>query len=291
MTGLLCFIRFLSKMRNMDTLAEPGVSSTVLRHSLLTRAAHWTNALSMGILMMSGLQILNAHPSLYWGQTGYDSKAAWFNITSGDENPPQGTLQIGRSVFRTTGLLGIVTSGGHVEKKAFPDWLTIPRNRDLGSARRWHFFFAWILVANGIIYLVVTAITGRLKRDLLPRSSELAPKQLAAQLWSHMRLRFPKGEQARTYNSLQKLSYSAVIFGLGPLMVLSGLTMSPGLDAAMPFLVDLFGGRQSARSIHFIAANLLMLFFLAHMAALIAVGVWNELRSMITGRYRLEHAE
>ena len=275
----------------MDTLPEPRVPTMVVRHSLLTRAAHWTNALAMGILMMSGLQILNAHPSLYWGQAGFEPKTAWFNITSGDESPPRGTLQIGRVVFRTTGVLGIVNSGGHVEKKAFPDWLTIPRHRDLGSARRWHFFFAWILVANGLIYFVAAAVTGHLKRDLLPRSCELAPKQLAAQLWSHLRLRFPKGGGPRSYNSLQKLSYLAVIFGLGPLMVLSGLTMSPGLDAAMPFLVDLFGGRQSARSIHFIAANLLVLFFLAHMAALIAVGVWNELRSMITGRYRLENAE
>jgi thiosulfate reductase cytochrome b subunit len=125
----------------------------------------------------------------------------------------------------------------------------------------------------------------------LPRFSELAPKRLAAQLWSHLQLRFPKGGGAGSYNPLQKLSYLAVIFGLGPLIVLSGLTMSPGLNAAMPFLVDLFGGRQSARSVHFIAANLLVLFFLLHMAALIVVGVWNELRSMITGRYRLELAE
>jgi thiosulfate reductase cytochrome b subunit len=263
----------------------------VQRHSLLTRAAHWTNALAMGILLMSGLQILNAHPSLYWGQTGFEPQTAWFNIASSEESPPQGVLQIGRTVFHTTGVLGVVQSGGHAVKKAFPDWLTIPRYRDLGAGRRWHFFFAWILVVNGLIYLIATVLTGHLKRDLLPRFGELAPKQLAAQLWSRLRLRLPKRGSANSYNSLQKLSYLAVIFGLGPLIVLSGLTMSPGLNAAMPFLVDLFGGRQSARSIHFIAANLLVLFFLAHIAALIAAGVWNELRSMITGRYRVEHAE
>ena len=126
---------------------------------------------------------------------------------------------------------------------------------------------------------------------MLPDAGELAPRHLARDLWNHVRLRFPKGPAALAYNPLQKISYVFVILILAPLMALTGLAMSPGFDAASPWLLDLFGGRQSARSLHFIAASLLVLFFLAHMAALLAVGVWNELRSMITGRYRIEQSE
>src|ERR1700680_1443736 len=129
-------------MRSMDTRSQPVVSTMVLRHSLLARVAHWTNALAMAVLLMSGLQILNAHPSLYWGQTGFEPDDAWLKIISDEKATPQGMLQIGRTVFRTTGVLGVVKSGGHVVKKAFPDWLTIPNYRDLATGRRWHFFFA-----------------------------------------------------------------------------------------------------------------------------------------------------
>ena len=266
------------------------MATSILRHSLITRMTHWINALAMAILLMSGLQILNAHPSLYWGEAGFARKSAWLDIGNDTREPSQGFLRIGRALFRTTGVLGMFGHGDDAVAQAFPRWLTIPSWRDLATGRRWHFFFAWVFVLNGFLYLTPTILGGHLKRDLLPARSEMTPRHLAQDLWNHLRLRFPKGDAARSYNPLQKLSYLAVIFVLGPLMVLTGLTMSPGFDAASPLLLTLFGGRQSARSIHFITANLLILFFLAHIAAVLAVGVWNELRSMITGRFRIRQS-
>jgi len=271
--------------------SAPGIAILVPRHRLITRITHWVNALAMALLLMSGLQILNAHPALYWGEGGFAPDRAWLDIYADAETPPQGIVRIGRTAYRTTGLFGVFRNGEQVVMKAFPGWLTIPSWRDLATGRRWHFFFAWILVLNGTLYLAHALATGHLTRDILPGMREVAPRHLACELWNHLRLRFPKGVAALAYNSLQKISYLAVILILAPLMVLTGMTMSPGLDAAFPWLLDLFAGRQSARSVHFIAANLLVLFFLAHMAALLAVGVRNELRSMITGRYRIEQAD
>ncbi len=243
------------------TTAEqtPGLRRTVFvaRHSVVTRLTHWVNVVAMLGLLMSGLQILNAHPALYWGEGGFDPAHSWFHIPT------------------------------HGAQTAFPGWLTLPSYRDLATGRRWHFLFAWMLVINGAIYLLYSLVSRHLWRDLLPSAAELSPGRLAHELWQHLRLRFPEGEAARHYNTLQKLTYAGVVLLVAPLVVLTGLTMSPGFDAIAPFLLDLFGGRQSARSLHFIAVNLLVLFLIAHLGALLAVGVWNELRSMITGRYRL----
>ena len=263
------------------------VASMVYRHTLITRLTHWVNAIAMAILLMSGLQILGAHPALYWGNAGFEPAHAWLRIDTVGGAPVRGYLTLGSTRIETSGFLGVSSSGGQQFSKAFPGWLTVPSWRDLTLGRRWHFFFAWVLVLNGATYLLAAALTGHLRRDLLPRASELGVRHLATELWNHLRLRFPHGEAALHYNTLQKLTYAGVIFVLGPLMVLTGLTMSPGITAAAPFLLDVFGGRQSARSIHFIAANLLVAFFVIHMLALLAVGVWNELRSMITGRYRI----
>jgi thiosulfate reductase cytochrome b subunit len=154
--------------------------------------------------------------------------------------------------------------------------------------RRFHFFFAWLFAINGAIYLATALISGHLKRDLAPTRDQLAPRHVLAEIWDHMRLKFPKGEEARRYNVLQKGAYLGVALVLLPLMVLTGMTMSPSLDAMFPFLVDVFGGRQSARSIHFIVASLIVLFFLVHIVMVVLSGTWNNVRSMITGRYAIE---
>jgi thiosulfate reductase cytochrome b subunit len=276
----------------MNDSSQAGKRAVAVpRHALVTRITHWTNALAMALLLMSGLQILNAHPALYWGENGFAPNRAWLAIYGDAENPPQGILRIGGTAYRTTGALGVFHNGDQLVMKAFPGWITIPSWRDLATGRRWHFFFAWVLVLNGALYLVHAVATGHFRRDILPKVAELGPRHLVRELWNHLRLRFPRGAAALTYNPLQKISYLAVILILAPLMVLTGLTMSPGFDAACPVLLDVFGGRQSARSLHFITANLLVLFFVVHMAALLAVGVWNELRSMITGRYRIAPQE
>jgi thiosulfate reductase cytochrome b subunit len=131
---------------------------------------------------------------------------------------------------------------------------------------------------------------GHFRRDLALSAEEISPRHLKQEIADHARLRFPKGEKARHYNALQKLTYLIVIFVMLPLMVATGLTMSPGIDAGFPLLLDLFGGRQSARSIHFICAWSIVVFVIVHVAMVILSGLWNNVRSMITGQYAIETA-
>jgi thiosulfate reductase cytochrome b subunit len=132
-------------------------------------------------------------------------------------------------------------------------------------------------------------VSGHLRRDLAPSGGEL--KHIGASISEHIRLRFPKGEEAKRYNVLQKLAYLLVALILLPLMLLSGLAMSPGMDAGYPFLLDMFGGRQSARTVHFIAASGIVLFVVVHLVMVLISGVWNNLRSMVTGRYVIKVPE
>ncbi len=193
------------------------------------------------------------------------------------------------SVHRhTTGILGVSrNASGDTVQRAFPRWATLPSWRDLSMGRRWHFFFAWAFVANLLAYFVAGLASRHFWRDLLPGREQLRPRALLHDAANHLRLKFPRGEAARQYNPLQKLTYLGVVFVLLPLMILTGLTMSPGLDAIFPWLVDLFGGRQSARTIHFVAASLIVLFVFVHVAMVFLAGPVNELRSMITGRFAI----
>jgi thiosulfate reductase cytochrome b subunit len=222
----------------------------ILRHSAAIRVMHWVNFITLTIMLMSGLQIFNAHPALYWGATSHFSRPL-LSITNG-----------------------------------FPSWATLPGGFWLAMGRLWHLFFAWILVLNGAAYVLLGLVTGHLRRDLW-----LTPREwrgLGHTFLEHLRLRFAHGDEARRYNGLQKLAYLSVIFLVGPLIVLTGLTMSPTMDAGFPWLLWLFHGRQSARTIHFVCAMMLLGFFLVHIAMVILSGLWNNLRSMITGRYAIE---
>jgi thiosulfate reductase cytochrome b subunit len=261
----------------------------VPRHSALVRLTHWINVFCFSLLLMTGAQIFNAHPRLYWGEYGADSDHAWLSIDSlHDSHGWRGELHVGSLVFQTTGLLGASKEDGSVAPRAFPAWLTIPSWQDLATGRRWHFFFAWLFVINGLVYWAAGFVRRHFSRDLLPSRAELAPNHLAHEIVTHAKLQFPTGEAARRYNVLQKLTYLVVIFVLLPLMVLTGLTMSPGIDSAFHILLDLFGGRPSARAIHFISASLLVAFVVVHVLMVIASGLWNNLRSMITGKYAIE---
>jgi thiosulfate reductase cytochrome b subunit len=257
----------------------------VRRHTAATRVTHWINVVALSLLLMSGLQIFNAHSELYWGAKS-DFGRGWLEIGARPHGERlEGVTRIGGAQFDTTGVLGV---SGRQQRRAFPVWATAPSWRDLAAGRRWHFFFAWIFVINGIVYLALGLIGGHLARDLWPARRELSPGALWREVVTHARLKFPKGEAARRYNVLQKLAYLAVILGLLPLMAATGLSMSPGIDAAAPWLPELFGGRQSARSVHFICASLIVLFVIVHLAMVVASGPWNNLRSMITGRYAIE---
>ena len=265
--------------------AASSGGAIVYRHRISTRLWHWINAATLVILLMSGLMIFNAHPRLYWGQYGANPDPAWLEIGSQGE---QGFLRIGELTVTTTGVLGRWQDANDwPQNRAFPSWATIPSNYDLALARRWHLTFAWVLAGGIVLYGLASLVNGHLRRDLLPRRSELRPGHVWGEIRDHVRLRFPAGEAARGYSMLQKASYLLVLVVLLPVMILTGLTMSPSMDAAWPWLLDLFGGRQSARSIHFIAAWLLVLFAIVHLVMVLLAGPINEVRSMITGRYRL----
>ena len=257
----------------------------VYRHRLPTRIWHWLNAAVILVMLMSGLMISNAHPRLYWGHYGANPDYAWLQIGSLGE---RGFLRVGDYMIQTTGVLGAWDGpGDQTVYTAFPGWLTIPSTYDLAGSRHWHLTFAWLFVAAIIAYWIFGLGNRHIWRDLLPSRNELTPRHILEDIKSHALLRFAKGAAARRYNTLQKLSYLGVVFVLIPLQILTGLTMSPAMDAAWPWLVDVLGGRQSARSIHFICAMLLVLFFLVHILMVALVGPINEIRSMISGRYRL----
>jgi thiosulfate reductase cytochrome b subunit len=259
----------------------------VYRHTAATRITHWINVLALSFLLMSGLQIFNAHPALYWGMKSVFAHP-WLSMDAMEQaGKPVGVTTIAGHHFTTTGLFGW-SGKGEGEARGFPAWLTVPTYRDLADGRRWHFFFAWLFVLNGLSYLILGLVQRHIQRDLWPKGWQLKPAHVWHEIVTHAQLKFPKGEEARTYNILQKGAYLAVILVLLPLMLATGLTMSPGFDSAAPWLLDLFGGRQSARSIHFITANLIVLFVLVHLVMVVASGTWNNIRSMITGRYAIE---
>ncbi len=256
----------------------------IYRHSLLVRITHWLNAGCFAVLLMSGLQIFNAHPMLHWGVKGDEADPALLSIYAEDqlEGPPIGWVQIGSAKFDTTGYLGVFRDrDGFLSGRAFPWYLTLPSYQSLAEGRRWHFFFAWLLALNGLAYLGYGFAARHFQRDLKPSGNDL--RTIGRSIIDHLRFRHPRGEAAKRYNILQKLAYLSVVFVLFPLMVVSGLSMSPGIDSALPWLPDIFGGRQSARTIHFITATLLVLFVLVHLLEVLLAGFFNEMRSIITG--------
>ena len=153
--------------------------------------------------------------------------------------------------------------------------------------RRWHFFFAWILVLNGLIYFA-SLIFSRHIHDLWPSLADL--RAIPHAIVEHLRLRFPSGDEALHYNVLQKLAYLSVVIAF-PILILAGLTMSPAVDAAFPWLLTLFHGRQAARAVHFLLAAYLVLFLIVHLVMVVLSGPINNMRSMITGRYRIKETQ
>ncbi len=267
-------------------MAKPN-KVLVYRHAAVTRATHWINVLALTLLLMSGLNIFGAHPALYWGKTSTFAHP-WISIGAVDQGDRMiGVTQIGSAKFDTTGVLGYSGKVGSREPVAFPSWATVPSFRDLADSRHWHFFFAWLFVLNGLVYWLVGLGSGHIAKDIVPTKSDVRPKNVWHEVVTHARLKFPKGEEARHYNVLQKGAYLGVVLVLLPLMVLTGLCMSPGFDAGAPWLVDVFGGRQSARTIHFLTAFAIVGFILLHLFMVVASGTWNNIRSMITGRYAI----
>jgi thiosulfate reductase cytochrome b subunit len=257
--------------------------AVIYRQSAWTRATHWVWAVSLFFLLLSGLQIFNAHPALYIGeQSGFafDNSVLRIDARNGEGGAVGVTTLFGRE-FDTTGVLGVSSRDGRVEARGFPGWATIPSFHDLATGRVVHFFFAWILVGTLLVWLIASLANGHLRRDVLPGAKDLS--NIGRDIADHARLRF---HHTREYNVLQKLSYAGVLFVLFPLMIATGLAMSPGFNAFAPWLTDVLGGRQTARTIHFAAMLLLVLFFIVHIVMILAAGPLNELRSITTGWYR-----
>lgn len=256
----------------------------VRRHKLITRLTHWTWSVCLFFLLLSGLQIFNAHPTLYVGkESGFEYNNAVLAIGAEESGDGlKGVTTIFGLKFDSTGLLGISGSDDVTTDAAFPSWLTIPARRDLATGRVVHFFFAWIFLGTIVAWFVTSVVNRHLRKDLLPRIRDL--NGLWRDIRDHVRFRF---NHTVRYTPLQKFAYGGVLFVLFPLIVLTGISMSPGLNAFMPWLPDVFAGRQTARTIHFATMALLVLFFVIHMLMVLAAGPINEIRSMITGRYRL----
>ena len=199
-----------------------------------------------------------------------------------------GSRRLGPIEVATTGVLGVWRDeAGVVQRRAFPHWATIPSNYSLADARLWHLAFAWLLAVGLAIFMAVSLVNRHFQRDLTISRAEIRPSHVWRDIKQHARLRFPTGAAALRYNILQKLSYALVIFIILPLLILTGLTMSPAMVSGWSWLLDIFGGRQSARSLHFIATVALVGFVIVHMVMVLLAGPLNEVRSMISGRYRL----
>lgn len=215
------------------------------RHALSTRLWHWVNAVSLIILFMSGLNISNAHPRLYWGEWGFAAEHAW------------------------------------LELPRFPGWMTIPNYYSLAGARDWHVLFALVFGFGLLFFMLSSLINGHFRRDIATRWREWHPSSIGADIRAHLKLDFDHA--GGKFNFLQKAAYGGVIFVLLPLMIFTGIVMSPGGEAGLPFLTDMFGGRQSARSLHFLAAWALFAFLVLHIVLVLLAGPIGQLRDMITG--------
>lgn len=215
------------------------------RHALSTRIWHWANFACLVILFMSGLNISNAHPWLYWGERGFHPSEAWLAVTR------------------------------------FPGWATIPGYYSLAGAREWHLAVAWPFALLLAFLWLAILLNGHFRRDLMTRRREWRGSAIAADIRAHLRFDFDRGDAK--FNFLQKLSYGVVLGILLPGMVLTGMGISPGLEPIMRPLSDLVGGRQSMRSLHFILAWSLFGFLVLHVALVLVSNPVKQMRAMITG--------
>jgi thiosulfate reductase cytochrome b subunit len=202
-----------------------------------------------------------------------------------DSGEIKGVTTILGHQFDTTGVLGY--SNGM--RRGFPDWATIPSAKWLAMGRQWHLFFAWLFVLNGLIFTAYALASRHATRDLAPTGRDL--RGIGKSLRDHLILKHPVGDEAKRYNVLQKLAYAGILFIIAPLIVLTGLAMSPTIDTAFPWILTILGGRQAARTIHFIACFSFVGFILIHVFQVVLTGFWNNIRSMITGWFIIKHDE
>jgi thiosulfate reductase cytochrome b subunit len=242
---------------SVPTSASSIPATTVTwRHSLLVRVTHWITTLCFFALLVTGAELVISHPRFYWGETGNNLTTPLFKLH----------IPASRS---------LVPSGyGYV----LPD--------QNGWSRYLHFQAAWIVVLTGLLYVISIFFTGHLRKDLLPVKTSLSLRALWTAIAKNLRFQRPSAAEAWSYNLLQRLAYLFVIFVLFPLVVWTGLAMSPAFVSAFPITVNLLGGQQSARTLHFFVSMALVLFLLVHVAMIFLAGFWSRTRAMITGRVR-----
>jgi thiosulfate reductase cytochrome b subunit len=230
------------------------VTRITARHSALVRVTHWITTLCFLALLVSGIEIVISHPRFYWGETG--------NVL---------TTPLFRLLIPSSRAL-VPTGYGYL----LPD--------QNGWSRYLHFQAAWVVVLTGLLYLISIMFTGHLRKNLLPRKADLSLRAFSTSIADHLRFKLPSEAEAWSYNVLQRLSYLFVIFVLFPLVIWTGLAMSPAFVSAVPATVILLGGQQSARTIHFFVSLSLVLFLLVHVVMVCVAGFWSRMRAMITGR-------
>jgi thiosulfate reductase cytochrome b subunit len=215
------------------------------RHALSTRLWHWVNLACVAILFMSGLNISNAHPHLYWGEWGYQPSRAWLNV------------------------------------HRWPDWATIPGHYNLAGARDWHLLMAWPFALGLLLIWLAMLVNRHFQRDVMTTRAEWRWSAIRADIAQHARLNFD--HTGSKFNFLQKLAYGIVLGVLLPGMVLTGLGISPGIEPLVRPLIELAGGRQSMRSLHFVFAWGLFAFFVLHVVLVLLSHPLRQMREMITG--------
>jgi len=257
------------------------MSSLVYRHNRVTRLTHWVSALALLILLMSGLQIFNAYPHLHWGSKAEPDEAFFSIYAANEDGEIHGYTEFLGWRVETSGILGVQNTEMGPFPRAFPSWATIPGYFWLAGGRRWHFFFAWLFALNGLLYFFYNLAGGHVRKFFLTPGdfSRLLPMALY-----YFRLR-RESPQEGEYNPLQKMAYTGVFFFLTPLIFLSGFAMSPQLDAGFNWLPAMFGGRQSARTVHFLLTFLFAFFTFGHVVMVMTTGLINNMRSMVTGWY------
>ncbi|HTZ57327.1 MAG TPA: cytochrome b/b6 domain-containing protein [Acidobacteriaceae bacterium] len=236
-------------MATVSTLRKP----VALRHSAVVRVTHWITVIAFFALLISGGEIVISHPRFYWGEVGNVRTAPLF------------TLPIPAS--RDT-----VPTGYGV----LPD--------QNGWSRYLHFQAAWLAVFTGIVYGVWGLWTGHFRKNLFPAPGERTWRAAWEVVTRYLRRAPPSAAEAQVYNAMQRITYLGVIFVLFPLVIWTGLAMSPAFTSAAPWTVIALGGRQSARTLHFFVSGLLLLFLLVHVTMVVISGFRSRMRAMITGR-------
>ena len=240
------------------------------RHKRWVKGTHWIITVSFLVLAYSGYVILKVHPRLYWGEVGNSLTPALFEL------PISRNYQHG----------GWKNNTPFFDDKDSP--VSMSRNFAMWNKNSWarslHFLAAWFLVLTGAVYLVTGIFTGHFRNHLWPRVSEFRLRLFWRDLIKHLRMQIPSATNDSQYGLLQKCTYSVVIFFLLPVTVLTGLTMSPAVTAAYPFLLKMFFGAQSARTIHFFASAILVFFLIVHVVMVIKSGFKKQMRAMTIGK-------